>query len=468
MRKLFFFILTFTAIVTAVGQEAEYVQQYSWPWHWREGTIVTEPAPATEGQRTAIGMAAPAIDTVRVGFVGLGMRGSDAVRRFTHIEGVRIAALCDYEADRVEASSRFLREAGLPPAACYSGEEGYKALCANPDIDLVYVATDWHHHFLVAKCAIEHGKHAAVEVPSAMTLTECWALVNLVEQRRRHCVILENCCYDEFELNTLHMAQQGLFGEIVRVQGAYIHTLDEYWMQYWKQGPEDRLGWRLRWNRDYAGDVYPTHGLGPVAQLLDIHRGDRMATLTAMATASFRGRELAEQYGGEPCPDFKNGDHTTTLIRTVKGKVIEIQHNVMTPQPYSRLYQLTGTRGFANKYPTEGYYLYDGTYSHRFLTDSARAALEARYRSPLLAEYAEKAHRVGGHGGMDYTMDARLIYCLRNGLPTDMDVYDLAEWCSLAELGALSLEHGSAPVEFPDFTRGHWQDLKGFRHWQKK
>lgn len=463
-----------TLLLIAISLHA-YTQEFNWAWHWEGNTIVTEVPQRPNGQQHALQLTAPKMDTVRVAFVGLGMRGPDAVWRFTQIPGTKIVALCDYEQERAERCQHYLTNAHRPLADIYSGEEGYKALCQRSDIDLVYIATDWHHHFLVAQEAMTHGKHVAIEVPSAMTLAECWALIDLSERYRLHCMILENCCYDEFELNTLNMAQHGLFGEIIRVQGAYIHNLQEYWPAYWKEGSDDKLGWRLRWNKDFRGDIYPTHGLGPIAQLLNIHRGDRMTTLVAMDTRSFNGRALAEQYGGEPCPDFKNGDHTTTLIRTQQGKMIEIQHNVMTPQPYNRLYQLQGTKGYANKYPVSGYVIedellsnsgirYDNLNSHNFMPDSTRQALEQTYMSPILRQYVEKAHEVGGHGGMDYTMDCRLVYCLRNGLPLDMDVYDLAEWCCLAELGYLSMEHGNAPVAVPDFTRGHWNDIKGYHH----
>lgn len=476
MKKCFCFLLIVMAMTLAGAQNAPYNQAYNWPWKWEGNAIVTSIPDRPSGQRHALGLRAPKMETVRVAFVGLGMRGPDAVERFTHIPGTEIVALCDYEKERAENCQKILARVGRNAAAIYYGEQGYEELCKRDDVDLVYIATDWHHHFLVAKCALENGKHVAIEVPSAMTLTECWTLVDLVEKTRLHCMILENCCYDQFELNTLNMAQQGLFGEVVRVQGAYIHTLDEYWMAYWKNGQSDKLGWRLRYNKEFRGDLYPTHGLGPVAQLLNIHRGDRMETLVAMDTRSFRGKDLVKQYSGEDCVDFQNGDHTTTLIRTALGKVIEIQHNVMTPQPYNRLYQLTGTKGFANKYPISGYAIdtkavgeklkvhYDNLSGHSFMSEEQRAALETEYESPILKEYYEKAKQVGGHGGMDYIMDARLVYCLRNGLPLDMDVYDLAEWCCLAELGYLSLSNGFAPVAVPDFTRGHWQDVKGYTH----
>lgn len=458
-------------------QDAQPISAYGTSCHWEQGTIVTDSPKRPAGQEHALGLTAPKMEMVRVGFVGLGMRGPGAVERFTHIPGTHIVALCDYEEKRAEGCQKYLKEASLPKATVYSGAEGYKALCERNDIDLVYIAADWMHHFPIAKYALEHGKHVAIEVPSAMTLQQCWELVNLSEQTRKHCMILENCCYDWFEMNTLNMAQQGLFGEIIRAQGAYIHNLDEFWDYYWKNGADDKLGWRLRYNMEHRGDVYATHGLGPVAQALNIHRGDRMKTLVAMDTKSVHGKELVKKATGEPCDSFRNGDHTTTLIRTEQGKVIEIQHNVMSPQPYNRLYQLTGTRGFANKYPVEGYALsseqlkqsgvqpkVDNLNTHSFLPQEEKIQLERQYQHPILKKYGELAKEVGGHGGMDFIMDSRLIYCLQNGLPLDMDVYDLAEWCSLAELGSLSMDNGCAPVAFPDFTRGHWNDKQGFRH----
>lgn len=462
---------------TQTETNAIHTNEYGTNWKWEKGTIVVETPDRPAKQKSVLGLALPKMEVVRVGFVGLGMRGPGAVVRFTHIPGTQIVALCDYEQKRAEACQQYLKQASLPKADVYYGETGYEELCKREDIDLVYIATDWSHHFLVAKCALEHGKNVAIEVPSAMNLKECWELINLSEEKQKHCMILENCCYDWFEMNTLNMAQQGVFGEIIRAQGAYIHNLEWFWDWYWKNGENDKLGWRLDYNMRHRGDVYATHGLGPVAQALNIHRGDRMKTLVAMDTKSVIGKALVEERIDSACNNFRNGDHTTTLIRTEKGKVIEIQHNVMTPQPYNRLYQLTGTKGFANKYPVEGYALdgkqlstsgiqpqVDNISAHGFLPQAEMDALIAKYKHPILIKYGENAKEVGGHGGMDFIMDSRLVYCLQNGLPLDMDVYDLAEWCCLAELGSLSMDNGCVPVAIPDFTRGGWNKIKGYRH----
>ena len=425
-----------------------------------------------------MGLTAPKMKTVRVAFVGLGMRGPGAVKRFCHIPGVEIVALCDYVKERAEACQADLRTAGLKPADIYSGEKGYEELCKRNDIDLVYIATDWNHHYPVAKFAMENGKHTAIEVPSAMNLEQCWSLIDLSEKTRLHCFILENCCYDEYELNTLAMAQDGVFGEIIRAEGAYIHGLEWFWDLYWKDpndNDKDNLHWRMKYNMENRGDVYATHGLGPVAQCLNIHRGDRFTTLIAMDTESFVGKDWVKGKTGKECKEFRNGDHTTTLMRTAQGKVVEIQHNVMTPQPYNRLYKLTGTKGYASKYPTKSYALsseamkgtgapkIDNLNAHGFMNEEQKTALEKKYYHPLQRKYGEFGRNMG-HGGMDYVMEARLVYCLQNGLPLDMDVYDMAEWCCLAELGTLSMDNNCAAVTFPDFTRGYWNKVDGFKH----
>ena len=433
-------------------------------------TIVTDVPERPAGQTDMLGFAAEPIDTVRVGFIGLGMRGPGAVERFAHIPGTKIVALCDIDTGNIVRLQRYLTANGCPEAAVYAGNDSvWKQLVERDDLDLIYIATDWKHHVPMALYAMEQGKHAAVEVPAAFTLDEIWELINTSERTRKHCMMLENCVYDFFEMNTLNMAQQGLFGEVLHTEGSYIHNLQDFWGEYWNY-------WRLDFNRENRGDVYATHGLGPACQLLDIHRGDRMKTLVAMDTKAVTGPEIVEKQTGKACDSFLNGDHTMTMIKTENGKTIHIQHDVMNPRPYSRMYQLTGTKGFANKYPFEGYAFepealdpdvvpdHENLNAHGFVSADQKAALEDKYMHPIIRKIGEIAKTVGGHGGMDYIMDYRLVYCLRHGLPLDMDVYDLAEWSAMAPLTQLSLDNGSAPVEVPDFTRGGWNKIKGFRH----
>ena len=327
MRLVKCFAFAFAAMLS-MGISVSNAQSLSpsTKWHWNKGTIVVDTPQRPAGQKDVLNLTAPKIQNLRVAFVGLGMRGPGAVERFCHIPGVEIVALCDYEAGRAEGCQKYLKNAGLAPAVIYSGEKGYEELCKRNDIDLVYVATDWDHHFPVAKCALENGKHTAIEVPSAMNLEQCWDLINLSEKTRKHCMILENCCYDWFEMNTLNMAQHGVFGEIIRAQGAYIHNLDDFWDYYWKNPngtDKEKLGWRMKYNMENRGDVYATHGLGPVAQALDIHRGDRMTTLVAMDTKSFHGKE----YVG--LEEFYQFAQVISIAKKSGGNLIEITENTI-------------------------------------------------------------------------------------------------------------------------------------------
>ena len=423
------------------------------------------------GQKHVLGLTAPKLDKVRVGFIGVGMRGPGAVFRMSSIEGVEIKAICDLREKCARRVLKGLQKKGYKNHVdiYYGTETAWKKLCERPDIDLVYIATDWKHHAEMGVYAMECGKHVAIEVPSAMTLDEIWALVNTSERTRKHCMQLENCCYDTFELNTLNMAQQGLFGEVIHCEGAYIHNLSEFWNTYWNN-------WRWNYNKEFRGDVYATHGLGPVCQVLNIHRGDKLKTLVSMDTKAFTGMAGTKKQAPGEKP-FQNGDHTMTFISTEKGKTILIEHDVMNPRPYSRMYQVAGLDGFANKYPMEQYSFrpakgrkegskapaVDSLNEHRAISKQAKAKLEEEYRHPFLRKIGKRAKKAGGHGGMDFVMEYRLVHCLRNGLRLDMDVYDLAEWCSVAELSRISLENGCAPVEVPDFTRGHWKDEEGLK-----
>ena len=431
----------------------------------KDGVIVfDEPAPA-KGQEDMLLFAADPIDTVRTGFIGLGMRGPDAVRRFTYIDGAKVVALCDLEADRVARSQEILAGRGKPAAAEYSGEDGWKQLCERDDIDLVYICTNWQTHVEMAVYAMECGKHVAVEVPAAMSVAECWRLVDTSERTSKHCMMLENCVYDFFELTCLNMAQQGLFGEVLHAEGAYIHNLEPFWDYY-------HDNWRLDFNQKHSGDVYATHGFGPDCQVLNIHRGDKLEYLVSMDTKSVVGLEVAKEKMG--VDTFANGDQTSTLVKTRNGKTVLIQHNVYTPRPYDRMYQLVGTKGFADKYPNSAFAFepdqiadaaaeYDNLSSHSYVPREVRDSLMAKYKHPIAKEIEEKAREVGGHGGMDFIMDYRLVWCLRNGKPLDMDVYDAAEWSCLGELTAASIANGSKPVKIPDFTRGRWNKVDGLK-----
>jgi len=460
MHKLITTLLFATALLTA---QVDYAQTKTTSSYPIKVSVPVRPAK----QHDVINLTTPKMDVVRVGVIGLGMRGSTTLEVISHVPGIKIVALCDLHADSIASAQKTLQRAGLPQAASYVGEYAYKKLCERSDIDLVYVITDWIHHTPIAVYAMEHGKNVAIEVPAATSLNEIWQLINTSEKTRKHCMMLENCVYDFFEATTLNMAQHGLFGEVLHVEGSYCHNLDEVWPLYWNN-------WRLDFNQRYRGDVYPTHGIGPDCQLLDIHRGDKMDYLVSMDTKSVNGYKHVKELTGKETNDFQNGDETSTLIRTQKGKTILIEHDVMTPRPYSRMYQVVGTDGYASKYPSEQFCFrvgslkskvnYQNLEMHVAIPDSVRDNLLQKYEPDFIKELEATAKKVGGHGGMDYILNYRLIYCLRNGLPLDMDVYDMAEWCCIGELSRISIEHHSVPVEIPDFTRGAWNKIKGFKY----
>jgi hypothetical protein len=417
------------------------------------------------GQTTALQLRCDPIPTVRIAFIGLGMRGSEALRRFMYQEGVEVVALCDVNKDFVKRAQKVLADNHKKPALeFYNGPDDWKKVCELKNVDLVYSCTPWGIHTPIAVYAMEHGKHVATEVPAATTVEECWQLVNTSEKTRKHCMMLENCCYDFFEMATLNMAQKGIFGEIVHVEGAYIHDLRFLNFESPANGGYQDM-WRLKLSENHTGNPYPTHGLGPVCQALNIHRGDKMNTLVSMSSNQFGMTKYAKQKYGENADSAKInydlGDMNTTLIRTQKGKTIMIQHDVTSPRPYNRIHMISGTKGFAQKYPIQGIALDPA--AHNFLPQAQMDSMLKVYEHPIVKEMGEKAKKVGGHGGMDFIMDSRLIYCLRNGLPLDQDVYDAAEWSCLTQLSELSVRNGSIPVKMPDFTRGDWKKLNGLQ-----
>lgn len=435
------------------------------------------------GQAHVLKLACEPIPTVRIGFIGLGMRGKGAVTRILSIEDIEIKAICDLEQFNLDVVQKNIRESNHPAAEEYTGDTGWQELCKRKDIDLIYICTDWYSHVPVAVYAMEQNKHVAIEVPAAITLDQCWQLVNTAEKTRRHCMMLENCCYDRFELATLNMVQQGLFGEIVHVEGAYLHDLRQ--INANPRMSEDQRyepgigmvnqqtpgiigyhsGWRQRFNIEHTGNPYPTHGLGPVCQLLNIHRGDRMKVLTSLSSDQFGITEHIVERFGTDSPEanqhYLMGDMSTAIIKTEKGKTIMVQHGASTPRPYSRIHQVVGTKGFAQKYPVNQLLL--EAEGHRPLSKERVDSLLKVYEHPFYKELGKDAYnmRMISHGGMDYIMDYRLIYCLKNGLPLDQDVYDAAEWSCIVELSEISAKNNGIPVEIPDFTRGYWNELEG-------
>jgi hypothetical protein len=402
------------------------------------------------------GYPAPKLDVVRIGFIGVGSRGTEAVVRMSKIEGVEIKAICDKRAAAANGAKKRLEGTGQNPEIYAGSEDIWKKLCERDDIDLVYSATPWDLHTPIAVYAMEHGKHAAIEIPAAQSIEQCWQLVETSERTRKHCMMLENCCYDFFELLTLNMARQGFFGEITHCDCSYIHDLNDEII--WSKNRFVDM-WQLKQIGKRKGNLYPTHGLGPVCQVMNINRGDKMDYMVSLSGNDFLLGEKAKKLASTD--DFYkpyvgksyNGNMNTSIIRTEKGRTIMLQYDITSPRPYTRIQMISGTKAASQKYPLPGRI----SKGHEWATDEEYKVLEGKYTPAIVSKIGEMAKQVGGHGGMDFIMDWRLIDCLRNGLPLDQDVYDAALWSSVGLLSEWSVANRSAAVDVPDFTCGSYK-----------
>ncbi|MBR0504244.1 MAG: Gfo/Idh/MocA family oxidoreductase [Kiritimatiellae bacterium] len=407
------------------------------------------------------------IRNLRVGVVGLG-RGQAGISGFTLVPGGYIAAICDINAARRNRTLKYLADKKAPTPKVYGdkGPEDWKRMCEDPEVDLIYNSTPWQLHVPIALYAMEHGKHVVTEVPSAFTVEECWKLVETSERTQRHCMQLENCCYGETEMLAYNLVHLGLLGEISHGEGAYLHDLRTANYDKWD---EDAGGggywdyWRLRHNVVHGGNQYPTHGLGPICMDMDINRGDRFDYLVSVDSKQFGFEEVGKGlHADDPWRSglkVKMGDMNTSIIKTVLGRTIMVQHNVGTAHPYSRLNLIQGTRGVLQDYPLRIAIEESlGKGAHGF-DEKKTQEIRQKYKHPLWKTRDEIAKRmpVTGHGGMDFLMVLRLSYCLQNGLPLDMNVYDLASWCCLCELTEKSADNRGRSMDIPDFTRGAWK-----------
>jgi predicted dehydrogenase len=396
--------------------------------------------------------AAPPIATVRVAYVGVGLQGSGHVRNLLRIPGCRVTAVCDVRTERTDWATKTITEAGQAAPAVYTrGPRDFERLCETEEVDLVYNATPWEWHVPVMLAAMKNGKHAATEVPAAMSLDDCWAMVEAAEKHRKHCVMMENCNYDRMEMMAFNLVRQGLFGEILHAEGGYLHDLRGIKFENRNEGL-----WRRAWSMKLDGNLYPTHGLGPIANCLDINRGDRFDYLTSMSSPSRGLQNWAAEHFPADAPQrrekFVLGDVNTSLIKTARGRSIVVQHCTNLPRPYSRIHVVQGTKGLFQGYPHRVYV------EGRGRNDQWVQASEmlAEFEHPLWKEIAAQAAGAG-HGGMDYIEDYRLIKCLREGTATDMDVYDAAALSAIVGLSCQSVARQGRPVECPDFTRGKWR-----------
>lgn len=416
------------------------------------GALATTRATAAAPQAAAPFLSAAPIEHVRIGYVGIGGQGSGHVENLLKIPGCRITAVCDVRPERTEWATQQITAAGHPAPTPYTkGPRDFERLCETADLDLVYNATPWEFHVPIMLAAMKHGKHTATEVPAAMTVDDCWAMVESAEKYRKHCVLMENCNYDRMEMMVYHMVRQGLFGEILHAEGGYLHDLRGI-----KFADEGEGLWRRAWATTLNGNPYPTHGLGPVANCLDNNRGDRFDYMVSMSGPSRGLQDWAAEHvpAGSPKRNerYVLGDVNVSLIKTARGKTIVVEHGTNLPRPYSRIHMVQGTKGLFQGYPSRVYIEGRGKEDQ---WQEAQAVL-GEFEHPLWKEIAEMA-KGAGHGGMDFIEDYRLIKCLREGTPTDFNVYDAAAISAVVGLSVQSVGRKAAPVDFPDFTRGRWQ-----------
>ena len=421
----------------------------------RPAAAITLPEPASAAP-TMIGVPFDRHAVVRVAIVGTGLRGRSVLHELLGVDGVRITALCDTVPEKVERAAKMMRDAGhtYEPAKFTSGDRAFEELVKRDDIDIVYTATPWEWHVPVCLAALKAGKHAATEVPAAYTVDDCWKLVDASEKYRRHCILMENCCYGYNELLVLGMVRAGLFGELKHGGAAYNHDLREILFENADEGLWRRAHHTLR-----NANLYTTHGLGPIAFMMDVNRGDKFDYMVSMSTPEMGLTKWREDHEPKDSPKWREkyvtGDLNVSLLKTSKGRTIRLEHDVSSPRPYSRINSIQGSKGIFEDYPARVYV--EGTPpEHRW---AAIDGYKAQYEHRLWRELGEKA-RSGGHGGMDYVMAYRLVQCMREGLPPDIDVYDATSWCVPGPLSEISVARGSVPVMFPDFTRGRWNGAR--------
>ncbi|MVA77443.1 gfo/Idh/MocA family oxidoreductase [Auraticoccus sp. F435] len=412
------------------------------------------------GQKTMIDVPFEARDVVRIGLIGLGNRGMGMLDSWVAVPGASVVAVCDIRAERATTAADRVEAQGLPRPREYGGrgESTYRQMLAREELDLVYIATPWEFHYEQGKAALRTGAHVGVELPIATELDELWDLVDTSERTRRHLFLMENCSYGRNELAMLKMAHYGLFGDITNGHGGYLHDLRELLFAdgYYTDD------WRRLWHTRSRASFYPMHGLAPIAAAMDINRGDRMTTLQATDTEpkglyDYRERHVPRDHRSWD-ETYVNGDLVTCLIGTAKGRVIRAEHDVSSPRPYSRINSLAGSRGIMEDYAgtdSTGARIYvepeHGGHSWRGFSE-----LRPDFDHWLWKKLGDEAAN-GGHGGMDYILQWRVVQSIRAGLVPDIDVYDSAAWCSPVPLSVASLEAGGAPVEVPDFTRGDWE-----------
>jgi predicted dehydrogenase len=403
---------------------------------------------------------------VKMGFMGTGMRGQWVLMLAAKYPEVDIPAICDIDDGMIESALQILKDAGKPEPHIYkNGDEDFLNMVQNETLDGVYIATPWEWHHPMAIAAMKNGIHVGTEVPAALTVDDCWDLVNVSERTGKHCMIMENVCYRRDVMAVLNMVQQGMFGELLHCQGGYQHDLRHVkfndginpyggGVEFGEKGFSEAK-WRTQHSVDRNGDLYPTHGLGPVSPMLGINRGNRMVHLTSTATQSRGLHKYIVDQGGPDHPNadvkFKCGDIVTTVIKCENGQTIMLSHDTNSPRPYSLNFRVQGTKGIWQKDAQSMYIEGISPESHRW--ESEDSYLE-KYDHPLWKKFENQASG-SGHGGMDFFILRAFIETLKGGDPV-IDVYDAVSMSVICPLSEKSIRLGSAAVKIPDFTRGKW------------
>lgn len=382
--------------------------------------------------------------TIKIGFIGLGPRGRGLFETLFQIEEIKITAISDIVSENIDKTLEKFDEKGVVRPKTYTD---HKALLANDEIDAVIIATNWLSHIPVAIDAMKAGKYTAIEVGPAASLDECWQLVRTSEETGMPCMLLENCCYGKYELMILNMIRMGRFGQVVHCECGYGHDL-RYMV--------DEMHNRLRNNMHRNGDLYPTHGLGPIAKMLDINRGNRFVSLVSMASKASglkdwikKNKEEEHELSGF---DFVKGDVVQTMIKCAHGQSILITHCVTLPRPYSRFNVIYGTNAIFSEEKMSIYLDEKKNEQWENVDDYYNV-----YAHPLWKEFDEEGSK-GGHGGMDYLVLKAFAECVVNKTKPPIDVYDAASYMAVSVLSEESIYKGSGAVAFPDFTNGRWVD----------
>ena len=429
----------------------------------------TEKENAPSGGAYMGDFAAPKLDTVRIAMIGVGARGSGHARQLASIEGTEIVAIADLYEDLVDRSVTNCVAAGNGRhqniARYFGGDGDWKKMLAEVKPDAVFIATNWSNHAPMAIETMKQGAHAFVEVPIAVTLQEMWDIVDTSEQTQKHCMMMENVNYGREELLYLNLCRQGKIGEILHAEAAYIHEL-RFQMEEQERGTGS---WRTPHYANRNGNLYPTHGLGPVAQYMNLGRGeDQFNSLVSFSTPARGRKAYAEKnYAADHkwnALDYKGGDLNTSIVKTHLGRTIMIQWDETSPRPYSRHNLVQGTLGAIAGFPTrialEGGVEGATDSHHRWAQGEQLDAIYEQYEHPMYKRLGALATKMGGHGGMDFMMLYRAVECLRTGTPLDQNVYEGCLWSSVAPLSEASVAQGGMPQKFPDFTRDNWTQTK--------